>query len=120
MTQQDLFAAPVMTEEQESVYRHIAPRKGKAAAISAPELTDMTGIPDRRARAVVKELVEEIGLPIASCPSGFFIPVTEEEVAAARRQYVSWALSLLQRASRFGNSSRIKEICGQLRLEVAG
>lgn len=118
MTQQDLFAPVVLTEEQRSVYLHIQSRLGKAAAIQAPELSRLTGIPDRRVRGIVKELVEECSLPIASCPSGFFIPETHEEIAAVRRQYISWGLSLLHRASMFGDSSSLKEICGQLRLEV--
>jgi hypothetical protein len=119
MTQPDLFSAPVLSDDQSAVYRCIESRKGKAQAVSAAEIVRHTGIADRRARALVKELVEDHGLPIVSCPSGFFVPATEEEIAAAYRQSVSWALSLLHRASCLKRSSDLQRIVGQLRLEVA-
>jgi len=114
----DLFSHADLSDEQRLVYECIAPCQGKAAAIPVAEIIRRTGIQDRKARGIVKELVEEKGHMIASCPTGFYVPVTPEEVREVYRQYVSWGLSLLTRASRIRNSPRLQSMLGQLELEL--
>lgn len=114
----DLFTHAALSDEQRLILDCISPCRGKAAAIPVAEITRRTGVPDRRARAIVKELVEEKGQFLASCPTGFFVPETPDEVREVYRQYVSWGLSLLTRASRIRNSPRLQSMLGQLELEL--
>ena len=59
--------------------------KGRAQAITARELSHMTGQDDRKVRLVIRDLITN-GLPVASStefPGGYFVVSTWEEV----RQY---------------------------------
>lgn len=114
----DLLEYGNLTEEQRKIHALIAPRSGRQKAISVASITLATGIPDRRARAIVKELVEAKGFPIASCTSGFFVPETEAEIEEAVHQYLSWGFSLIKRAYGFKKNHRLQEILGQLQLEM--
>ena len=119
--QMDLLAhesGPALPEELQKLYALVKNRQGKAAAISAAELVSQTGIPDRKMRDLVKALVEEHGIPIGSCPSGFFIAETAEEIDTVCHTYLAWAFSLLKRAKAFKRNSRLDEILGQLKLEM--
>lgn len=114
----DLFALSSLSDDQKVVLDCIIDRKGKQSAVPVAEIISRTGIPDRRVRALVKELVEEKGQFIASCPSGFFVPETPEEVTEVYRQYMSWGLSLLSRAARIRKNPRLQTLIGQLEFEL--
>lgn len=124
MLQLDLLAyrpdQKEMTVEQSLIHEIIKSHHGKESAISAAEIVALTGIGDRKMRDIVKTLVEDHGIPIGSCPAGFFIAVTEKEILGVFRTYLSWAFSLLKRASAFKRNSHLDEILGQLRLELEG
>lgn len=107
-----------MTEEQRQVFALIESRKGKANALPVAAITRATGIADRRARDVVKSLVEEHHIPIGSCTAGFYIAETEEEILEVYHTFLSWAFSVLNRAKAFKRNARLDEILGQLKLEL--
>ncbi|MCK5607579.1 hypothetical protein KAR91_37190 [Candidatus Pacearchaeota archaeon] len=119
--QEDLFGqkgAPGMSVEMRSILRIIQKCKGKAQAIRVAVITHETDIPDRKARDLVKHLVEDHHYPIGSCPAGFFMAETKEEIEEVYHTMVSWALSVLKRASAFKKNSRLDEVLGQLKLEL--
>jgi hypothetical protein len=112
------FSREGMSEEQRAIIGMIEDRKGKSMALPVAALTRATSIPDRRARDVVKSLVEEHRIPIGSCTAGFYIAETEEEIQEVYHTFLSWAFSVLRRARAFKQSSHLDEILGQLRLEL--
>ena len=119
--QEDLFSQkrePDMSDEMRSILRIIQRCKGKAQSIRVAVITHETGIPDRKARDLVKQLVEDHNYPIGSCPAGFFMAETKEEIEEVYHTMVSWALSVLKRAKVFKNNSRLDEVLGQLKMEI--
>lgn len=70
-----------MTDKHTAVLQLIFRCKGRQRAISAKQLSRLTGLSDREVRAVVADLRRE-EYPIASAvnkPYGFFIPETLDE-----------------------------------------
>lgn len=60
--------------------RHV----GRSAAITAGELAELTGEPERRVRLAIRELIAK-GLPVAAAtefPAGYFIVNSRQEVDA--------------------------------------
>jgi hypothetical protein len=86
--------------------------------MSAGELSERTGIPDRRMRLTIRALVMR-GEPIISMPGtsgGFKFVDDAEELAADRARKRREALSLLYRLSRQDRTMVLKELAGQERL----
>ncbi len=106
------------SEEERELWELIKPRTGKESAVSAAELSRNTGIADRRLRDMVKALVEKRGMAICSCPRGYYIPQTPEEIEETLHMLVSWALSAMKRASRLRRSRKMAQLVGQLEIEL--
>lgn len=116
--QGNLFSFSAVPEELVPVLELVQSRKGKANAIPVAAITRETGIPDRKARDMVKQLVEIHHYPIGSCPAGFFMAETEAEILECYRTLLSWAFSVLVRAKAFKKNSRLDEVLGQLKFEL--
>lgn len=114
----NLLSFDSMSDDHQRVHALVAPCLGKRQAMPVAQIVRLTGIGDRRVRSIVKELVEDHGFPIASCPSGFFVPQTEEEIDDVLRQYLSWGFSLIKRAYGIKKNPRLQRILGQLELEL--
>ena len=101
----------------------IRAHRGPARAIGKKALAKLTGLTERHARRIVKDLIEIHGFPICSSyaarAGGYYWPATNEDIQAVRRKLRSHALSILVRQARLGRTSkRMRNILEQLRLEV--
>lgn len=59
--------------------------RGRSKAITSRQLSDITGLPDRKIRLIIRELIAD-GLPVLSAtetPAGYYLPETRQEI----RQY---------------------------------
>jgi malonyl CoA-acyl carrier protein transacylase len=86
---------------------------GRRAAIRAKAMAAMLGITEREVRDVVKTLIEEHHVPIASsveAPYGFFMPATPEEVEAYANSLKSRIRSIATRLHAFEASTADKII----------
>ena len=90
--------------------------KGKDAAILGHTIAAMTGIKYDEVRAVIAHLVNEHQCLIASCGRGYYVPVTEEEIASATRSLRHRGIMILMRASRLQKSS-LEDIFMQAKME---
>jgi len=73
--------------------------EGKARAITAGQLSAMSGAPDRSVRLAIRELIDE-GMPIISSteiPSGYFIPTSLEEAKHCTTSLRSRAIEIFLR-----------------------
>ena len=112
-----------LNAEQQLVWDIIKQRPGRDNALSAREIESMAGLPDdakgrwRHVRRIIRELVINHYLNIGSCPSGFFMVSTEEEMDNCYRSLRSLGLKILQRASRIKKVS-LHKFLGQLSMEI--
>lgn len=109
--------APLLTDEERRVWRIIETRRGKEAALLGPVIADLAGSDYDTVRAIISHLVTAHGCLIASCPRGFFVPVTPQEIEAATRSLRHRAIRILMRASRLQKSS-LEDIFKQTVLEL--
>ena len=119
MPQPDLFRTdplPSLPVDHLRVLQVIEDHRGKRNAILSPWVAETVGLGDRKVRQLIKELVEDHGIAIGSCSSGFFIPGTPEEVQALRRFFLAHAYSLLKRVSALDKNCDLAGILGQLQL----
>lgn len=108
----------VLSDEGALVASIISNRLGEVSAISVGALSVLTGIPDRRLRAIVKALVELHGFCFCSSPRGFYCPNGPDEVLSAARRLLSWSLSTMKRARVLRGSPELDRLYGQLELEL--
>ncbi len=89
--------------------------------IGAREVAYHAGINERRARLLIKRLIER-GKPIISFAGkggGFLIATTPEQIDACCRRWRREAVSLLCRESRSRHSPALENMIGQLKIEFA-
>jgi biotin operon repressor len=95
-------------------------QRGRENAISMPALAAGCGISTRELQSIVKHLIEEHGVLIASATGknhGYYYPETEEEFRAAADQLVHRIISLAKRL-RAMNKESYERIFGQGRMEL--
>jgi len=106
-----------LTDLEKNLIELLGGRRGAANAISRLDLVGLLdGFCERKIRRAIKHLMMEHGIPIASGPSGYYTPVTEEEVQRACKYYHSYAMASLTAESRLRKCS-LWEIVEQLRME---
>lgn len=105
--------------EERKVHEVISRRLGKENGILLKDLTEQSGLRDSRlVRATVKSLVEKRSVAICSGGTGFFVPVTDEEIVFHKRDLLARAYSILRRANALERSPAISRLRGQAHLEV--
>ena len=76
---------------------------------------------ERKVREAVKHLVEHHGVPIGSAHTrraGFFLMVSEEDIAATEAHLLKGTLSMLRRLRAINPKSDIsRRLCGQLEIK---
>lgn len=113
-------AQPLPAKEREllAVLRY---HKGVANARKLDELAAKLGLSDRAVKQLAKDLLEGYGVPIGAHrqpPYGYFLCVTPEDYAVARRPYHQEVLSLLRRLKALTPDQRLLELYGQLELAI--
>lgn len=92
--------------------------QGRENGIGARELADQVGLSQRRVRLFISALRED-GIAICGTPStGYFIPVTPEELGESCAFLEHRALHSLRLLSRMKKVS-LPDLLGQLRLNQA-
>ncbi len=71
---------------------------------------------EREIRATITHLVEEHAVWIGSCPKGYFMIQTDEELLAVCKYYHSYAMSLLYKEAKLRKIS-LHQLLGQLSFE---
>jgi len=115
---------PGLRDTEARVLAVVQGHRGRDNAISRADLAEAVGLPDRTVRKVKERLIKVYGYPICSSYAhdcgGYYWPVTDEEIQAARRKLRSHALGILESESRLGRISRgMRTVLQQLRLEVS-
>ncbi|GER92668.1 hypothetical protein A45J_0386 [hot springs metagenome] len=108
-----------LTHEESHILRLI--QRGRANALSVRLLASMTGLKDVEVRQIVRHLIMEHGVLIASSvskPVGFYIAETPEEIAEATRSLRHRGIMILMRAAKLQKIS-LEEIFNQSRMEYA-
>jgi len=106
-----------MTDLEKDLVELLGARRGAANAITRAQLQEcLDGVCDRKMRMAIKHLKDEHGVPIASGPSGYYTPVTPEEVKKTCDYYHSYAMSMLSSESRLRGCS-LPDIVNQLKID---
>ena len=107
-----------LSEEECLVWDVVQGYRGKDQAVTNDELARLSGVPQRRLRAVIKALVEEHRKPIGSLPGlGVFIVQTMQERTEVMDFYKGHALSLLRRMAILGHYST-DHLLGQIKIDL--
>lgn len=112
------FDGPPLSPEQRAVLRLL--RRGRGNAIRRIDLSEATGIGDTQVRQIIKEIVEEKGILIASAtakPAGYYLPETREEYGQGVAQLIHRITSLARRV-RAMDRQAYEHILGGARLEL--
>ena len=118
MEQLALEFAPAMTPEERHIFSLLP--WGRSRAVSVETLSRATGLSDVKVRSIVRDLIMEHGVLVASvtsAPAGFFRPETGQESLDATRALRHRGISILARAARLSKSS-IELVFNQARLEM--
>jgi hypothetical protein len=108
-----------MTDLEKDLVELIGARRGAGNAIPRADLCAiLDNIGERKIRQAIKHLVVEHGIPIASGMTGYYTPVTADEVWRACEYYHSYAMSCLTVESRLKRCS-LPEILEQLKIDFA-
>ena len=75
-------------------------------------------ISERKIRATIKHLVESHGEWIGSCPKGYFMIQTDDELHSACKYYHGYAMSLLHVEAKLRKTS-LATLLGQLSMEFS-
>ncbi len=106
-----------MTDLERDLVELIGGRRGEGNAIPRERLMDLfDGVSERQVRRTIKHLVMEHGIPLASCPGGYYTPATPEEVDRCCRYYHGYAMACLTVESRLRGCS-LPDLVGQIGLE---
>ena len=95
-------------------------QRGRENAISMSALAGAVGISTRELQDVIKHLIEDHGVLIASATGknhGYYYPVTEDELISARAQIIHRIQSLARRLRAIDREA-FEEIFGQGRMEL--
>lgn len=108
-----------------TILRILEGHQGKDNAVGRFDLIDRVNqqqplfpFNERLIRRTIKHLVESHGEWIGSCPRGYFMIRTDEELLAACKYYHGYALSLLHVEAKLRKTS-LPALLGQLSLEIA-
>ena len=104
------------TTEESLVLAAISSHRGRDKAVVGEILAALTGIDYKRVREVIAHLINHHGCLIASCPRGYFIPVTPAEISEATRSLRHRGIMILVRASKLQKAS-LEDIFNQARIE---
>lgn len=104
------------TAEESHVLTAISLHRGRSNAVIGDILAEFTGIEYKRLREVISHLINHYGCLIASCPRGYFIPLTPAEISEATRSLRHRGIMILVRASKLQKAS-IEAIFHQARME---
>ncbi len=113
---------------ESTILRFLEAHQGKDFVISRKRLVEKIKgeylftpfeVSERKIRATIKHLVESHGEWIGSCPKGYFMIQTDEELLAACKYYHGYALSLLHVEAKLRKTS-LAALLGQLSLEFQG
>jgi len=108
-----------LTDLEKDLVELIGARRGAGNAIPRAELCAILDyIGERKIRQAIKHLVIEHGIPIASGMTGYYTPVTADEVVQACEYYHSYAMACLTVESRLKRCS-LPEILEQLKIDFA-
>lgn len=107
-----------MSKAKASLLNALAAHQGRERGIGARELAAKVGVSPRRLRALIS-LAREEGTAICGKPaSGYFVPVTPEELCESCAFLEHRALTSLRLLSRMKKVS-LPDLLGQLRLNQA-
>ncbi len=109
-----------LTGEEHAVFCQLG--KGRARAVSVRDLAEQTHISERQIRDVVRTLIMQHGILVASAvddPPGFFIAQTREEIIAATRSLRHRGIMILARVAKLQKSS-LELVFNLGRLEFEG
>ena len=118
MIQTDIFDALSMSTDSQVVCSIIRCRFGKQRAVSVEQIADMTGIPPRTVRDIVKHLIEHHQIRIGSSlgnPPGYYMIATKEEAEqnetelSEKAESVSGDIETLSEASEKLHSETARE-----------
>jgi hypothetical protein len=107
------------------ILRFLEAHQGREFSISRERLIEKIngeylftplGVSERKIRATIKHLVESHGQWIGSCPKGYFMIQTDQELLAACKYYHGYALSLLHVEAKLRKTS-LPALLGQLSME---
>lgn len=106
-----------LTDLEREIIRLLEGCQGEANALRRRNLCEiLIGLADeRKVRRAIKHLVMEHGIPIASTCSGYFTPVTPDEIVRASKYYHSYAMACLTAESRLRKCS-MADLIGQIKL----
>lgn len=116
-----LSMMPGMTAEKRHIANIIAGCRGRSKAVQARHIGYKVGLPERKVREIIKELVEQHHLPIGSTPAnpgGYYIITDSKELRQVRRSLVRRAVSILNRAKAYDRAGWVAEMAGQLSLKL--
>lgn len=113
MKQTEMRFAP-LTDRHRKVLDALSGRKGKTNALSAYDLSRLSGIPSRQARELIRELVEDHGEEIGSCKEGFYRIETDAEARECQRAFLVTARAAVTRAAAFGKTKTLQRIINDL------
>ena len=112
------FDAPVLNEEEKAIFNLLL--KGRGNAKKERLISAATGISGVRVRGIIKHLIENHGILIASStanPPGFYFPEGREEYRKGVVQLVHRIASLARRV-RAMDRQYYEEILGGARLPL--
>ena len=109
------------------ILRFLEAHQGRDFAISRKSLVEKINgeyiftpfeISERKIRATIKHLVESHGEWIGSCPKGYFMIQTDDELHSACKYYHGYAMSLLHVEAKLRKTS-LPALLGQLSMEFS-
>jgi hypothetical protein len=102
---------------EKKVHARLNLHLGKEHGVKVSELAEDLNIKDARfVRLIIKGLTEKRGIAICSGNTGFYIPVTIEELEHYAARLRSQALSMLKRSCQLFKQPRVQQLQGQLSL----
>lgn len=108
---------------ESQILRLLEAHRGKDFAISRERLVEKINedcplfpYNERKIRATIKHLTTQHGYPIGSCPKGYFMAITADEIEEVCKYYDGYGLSSLFVSSRL-RKIELKDYLGQLSLK---
>jgi hypothetical protein len=116
----------ILTNLEATILRILEAHQGKDFAISRKDLVDMINAPaspfpvnERWVRATIKHLITQHGERIGSCPTGYFMVETTEELEGVCEYFHGYGLSSLFVEARLRKMA-LPELLGQMKLKLDG
>lgn len=118
--QLDIFDKLSLDSDSQYVLHLIQGRIGRQSAISVSDISELTAIPPRTVRDIVKKLIEHHRIRIGSAlgsPSGYYMIQTKEEAEQNERTLRKLGISILVRAAALRKLT-IREYLNKLQGEL--